>query len=98
MYQGKLLFLQVMDFVPWRRLQQWEEQGVWLRIWRKFLSELEEQKQLEWEETFADGSFASAKKGSMRRQDQTWKRYEVDGGGRWPGSPYRCSSRFGLAE
>jgi transposase len=47
----------------WRRLQEWEEQGVWLRIWRKFLSELDEQGQLEWEETFADGSFAPAKKG-----------------------------------
>lgn len=48
----------------WRRLQQWEEQGVWLAIWRKFLSELDEQSQLDWEETFADGSFASAKKGA----------------------------------
>ena len=48
----------------WRRLKQWEEQGVWLKIWRKFLSELDEQGQLDWEETFADGSFASAKKGA----------------------------------
>lgn len=47
----------------WRRLQEWEEQGVWLKLWRKFLSELDEQSQLEWEETFADGSFAPAKKG-----------------------------------
>jgi transposase len=47
----------------WRRLQDWEEQGVWLTLWRKFLSELDEQSQLDWEETFADGSFASAKKG-----------------------------------
>ncbi|WP_169853221.1 transposase [Anaerohalosphaera lusitana] len=50
----------------WRRLQQWEEQGVWLKMWRKFLSELDEQGQLEWEETFADGCFASAKKGGHR--------------------------------
>ena len=49
----------------WRRLQQWEQQGIWLEIWRKFLSELDEQSQLEWEETFADGSFASAKKGAL---------------------------------
>ena len=47
----------------WRRLQEWEEQGLWLKIWRKFLSELDERSQLEWEETFADGSFAPAKKG-----------------------------------
>ena len=26
----------------WPRLQQWEEQGVWLKIWPKFLSELDE--------------------------------------------------------
>ena len=44
-------------------IEDWEEQGVWLTLWRKFLSELDEQSQLDWEETFADGSFASAKKG-----------------------------------
>ena len=48
----------------WRRLQEWEEDGVWLEIWRKFLSELDQRKQLQWEETFADGSFAPAKKGA----------------------------------
>ena len=32
------------------------------------------------------------KKGARRRQDQTRKGYEVDGGVRWPGSPSRCSS------
>jgi hypothetical protein len=53
----------------WRRLQQWEQQGVWLEIWRKFLSELDEQSQLKWEETFADGSFASAKKGALTGTD-----------------------------
>ena len=26
----------------WRRLRDWEEQGVWLKIWRAFLSELNE--------------------------------------------------------
>ena len=48
----------------WRRLQSWEEQGVWLSIWRTFLGELDEQGRLDWEETFADGSFAPAKKGA----------------------------------
>jgi transposase len=47
----------------WRRLRDWEEQDVWLDIWRKFLGELDEQGRLDWEETFADGSFAPAKKG-----------------------------------
>jgi len=57
---------QVFDGIiwVWRRLQQWEEQGVWLKIWRKFLSELDQQGQLDWEETLADGSLAWAKKGA----------------------------------
>ena len=49
----------------WRRLQLWEEQDVWLDIWRKFLSTLDREKQLDWSEAFADGSFASAKKGGL---------------------------------
>jgi transposase len=48
----------------WRRLRDWEEQDVWLDIWRSFLGELDEQGRLDWEETFADGSFAPAKKGA----------------------------------
>jgi len=47
----------------WRRLKYWEELGVWLDIWRAFLAELDERGYLDWEETFADGSFAPAKKG-----------------------------------
>lgn len=49
----------------WRRLQAWEEQDIWLDIWRKFLSTLDKQKRLDWSEAFADGSFASAKKGGL---------------------------------
>jgi transposase len=49
----------------WRRLRDWEEQDVWLAIWRKFLGELDEAGRLDWEETFADGSFAPAKKGAI---------------------------------
>ncbi len=48
----------------WRRLRDWEEQGVWLALWRAFLAELDEKGQLDWAETFADGSFAPAKKGA----------------------------------
>jgi len=29
----------------WRRLRDWEEQGVWLNIWRAFLAELNQRKQ-----------------------------------------------------
>ena len=48
----------------WRRLRDWEDADVWLSIWRVFLGELDEQGRLDWGETFADGSFAPAKKGA----------------------------------
>jgi len=48
----------------WRRLRDWEEQEVWLTLWRAFLAELNERQQVKWSETFLDGSFASAKKGA----------------------------------
>lgn len=48
----------------WRR--DWEEHGVWLKIWRAFLSELNQRRHLEWSEAFLDGSFAPAKKGRRR--------------------------------
>jgi transposase len=52
----------------WRRLRDWEEQGVWLEIWRAFLSELNERQQLKWSESFLDGSFAPAKKGAAESE------------------------------
>src|ERR1700739_4040778 len=81
----------------WRRLRDWEEQEVWLEIWRAFLSELNERQQLKWSESFLDGSFAPAKKGATpsgkqkgrrRRKSQAGQGDEVDGGGRRRG----CSS------
>jgi transposase len=50
----------------WRRLRDWEEQGVWLTIWRAFLAELNHRGQLDWSESFLDGSFAPAKKGATK--------------------------------
>ena len=52
----------------WRRLRDWDEQGVWLAIWRAFLSELNERQQLKWSESFLDGSFAPAKKGAPKSE------------------------------
>ena len=49
----------------WRRLQQWEEDDIWLNIWRAFLAELSERGRLDWSEAFADASFAPAKKGAL---------------------------------
>ncbi len=48
----------------WRRLREWEAEDVWLTIWRAFLGELDERKQLDWSEAFMDGTFAPAKKGA----------------------------------
>jgi transposase len=47
----------------WRRLQAWEESGVWLKAWRALLGQMDAKGQLDWAEVFADGSFAPAKKG-----------------------------------
>jgi len=47
----------------WRRLWEWEDADVWLEAWRAFLDTLHAQQRLQWEECFADGSFAPAKKG-----------------------------------
>ena len=62
-------------------LQLWEVPGVWLQIWPKFLSELEQQGQLDW---------PGPKKGPRRWKNQRREGSKVDGGGRWPRCPYRC--------
>jgi transposase len=52
----------------WRRLRNWEEEGVWVGIWRAFLSQLDQRGLIDWEETFMDGSFAPAKKGARESE------------------------------
>jgi transposase len=54
----------VSPTVCWKRLRRWEGQGVWLRLWRAFLSGLDQRGKLDWRESFLDGSFAPAKKGA----------------------------------
>lgn len=48
----------------WRRLGEWERAGVWLRLWRGFLTTLNERKQLDCSEAFLDATFAPAEKGA----------------------------------
>lgn len=48
----------------WRRLRDWEEQGVWQRVWRSLLKDLDAQGRLDWEEAIGDGTFSPAKKGA----------------------------------
>ena len=50
----------------WRRLRSWEEAGVFVKVWRAFLSALNADERIVWEEAFADGTFASAKKGAPK--------------------------------
>ena len=50
-----------------RRLQEWQDRGVWERVWLTLLSQLDQQGKLDWSQSFLDGSFVSAKKGG-----KTW--------------------------
>src|SRR5262249_33302470 len=82
--------------ICWRRLNDWEEQGVWLPIWRTFLGELDEPAGSTRRRPSPTAASPRQKKGPMRRKDQTRKGYEVDEaegealprGGKRP----RCSS------
>ena len=57
----------------WRRLRDWEEQGILVKAWRALLGELDEQGRIDWSEVFADGSFAPAKKGAS-----AWEKPNVE--------------------
>lgn len=47
----------------WRRLVEWEEEGVLDDLWIAFLDTLDEQGTLRWNEVFLDATFFPAKKG-----------------------------------
>ena len=49
----------------WRRFVEWSMNGVWERAWLRLLNQLDERGAVDWEEGFADGTFASAKKGAI---------------------------------
>lgn len=46
-----------------RRFQQWTREGIFLVAWQRILEQMDENSQINLTETFADGKFASAKKG-----------------------------------
>jgi transposase len=50
----------------WRRHRQWTESGVWQVAWKRLILLLDRHGELNHEESFADGTFASAKKGVKR--------------------------------
>lgn len=47
----------------WRRLNKWEQEGVWERVWQQYLRELDSRDLLGWQETFIDATFFPAKRG-----------------------------------
>ena len=47
----------------WRRLKRWQEQGIFQKLWKKFLSQLNKKDKIKWEECFIDGTFVQAKGG-----------------------------------
>lgn len=49
-----------------RRLKDWQEEGVWEKIWRTFISTLEERGGLDWSRAFLDGTFVPAKRGARK--------------------------------
>jgi len=54
----------------WRRLNEWTERDVFLKMFRTLLAELNATNRIDWEEAFIDGTFASAKKGGTKSGKQ----------------------------
>lgn len=48
----------------WRRHKQWTEEGVWDKAWSRLLGKLDRKGKVDHDETMADATFASAKKGA----------------------------------
>ena len=65
-------------------MRRWEDEGVWLEGWQQLLAALNHQQLLEWDETFMDGSFVSAKKGALLWEKPSAGRRQSGCTGRWP--------------
>lgn len=52
----------------WRRFKVWTEAGIWEKVWACLLRRLDRQGCVVREESFADGTFSSAKKGEKRSE------------------------------
>jgi transposase len=48
----------------WRRFDAWTQAGIWQRAWSRLLRRLDSRGQVDTDDTIADGTFASAKKGA----------------------------------
>jgi len=49
----------------WRRFVEWSSNGVWDQAWRQLVEQLDRRGDVNWEQGFADGTFAPAKKGAI---------------------------------
>lgn len=49
-----------------RRLKEWISKGVFEKLWRTFLKQLQRKDRILWRECFMDGTFAAAKKGAPK--------------------------------
>ena len=47
----------------WLRFKEWTEAGIFERAWARLLRRKDRRLRVDWSECFADGTFASAKKG-----------------------------------
>lgn len=74
----------------WRRLNEWTQAGIWEKAWARLVGMLDRQGQVHREESFADGSFAPAKKGQTRWQDETRQGNQDYGPYRWQWTPSCC--------
>ena len=49
----------------WRRFAEWSLSGVWDQAWERLIQQLDKRGLINWNEGFADGTFAAAKKGAI---------------------------------
>lgn len=63
----------------WRRLNKWEQEGVWEDVWREYLRKLDARGLLSWQESFIDATFMPAKRGVSKsarlakgREQSSW--------------------------
>lgn len=50
----------------WRRHRDWTKAGLWQIAWARLVRRLDREGQIDHQESFADGTFSSAKKGVIR--------------------------------
>ena len=49
----------------WRRFVEWSRAGLWDQAWCRLIDQLDRESEVDWQEGFADGTFASAKKAAI---------------------------------